>query len=187
MNYDFYADKIDKLEILEYIFDETDLRVFDLGSIPGERICEYTSANEINEKFDLENGGSNSLTFQLWTSRFKAQPVFRKIELNPKNSKEPTFRYSTDGWGLIQLYFGGIKNQELNRSHIGHFNEKGALKLEGINLVNGKVSNWDWKEIEVTSRKLKYQIHNRLTVKKLGSFGILNGADKLEKQGIKLR
>jgi hypothetical protein len=80
-----------------------------------------------------------------------------------------------------------LKNNELKHSHIGHFNEKGALKWEDTNNVNGLVSSWDWTEIQATSRKLKYQIHNKFATRKIGSFGVLSGADKLETQGIKLR
>ncbi|WP_294079919.1 hypothetical protein [Proteiniphilum sp. UBA5384] len=187
MDYDFFADKADKLEILEFIFKETDLLVYDSGSAYGQEICQYKTVDEIYSKFDLDNGGKFAVTFQLWTPRHKGKPLFRKIDLDPKYCNGHTFRYSTDGWGLIQLYFGGLKDNELNLSHIGHFNEKGALKWEDTNKVNGLVSLWDWAEIQATSRKLKSHIHNKLATRKIGSFGVLSGADKLEKQGIKLR
>jgi hypothetical protein len=123
------------------------------------------------------------VTFQLWTPRHKGQPVFRRIELDPKRCNGQTFRYSTDGWGLIQLYFGGLKNNLLSQSHIGHFTELGALKNEGVTTFNGKVSSWDWTEIQTTSRKLKYQIHNKLATRKIGSLGVLPGASRLELAG----
>lgn len=187
MTYDFFADKTDKLQILDYIFSETDLQVYDLGSLYGEEICNYKNVEDISSKFDLVNGDKFAVTFQLWTPRHKGQPIFRKIDLDPKRCNGHTFRYSTDGWGLIQLYFGGLKNNELNQSHIGHFTEAGALKNEGSTKFNGKVSLWDWTEIQATSLKLKYQIHNKLATRKIGSFGVLPGADKLEKEGIKFR
>jgi hypothetical protein len=143
MTYNFFADKTDKLIILDYIFSETDLRVFDLYSAIGEEICTYKSAEEIATKFDLENGDKFAVTFQLWAPRHRGKPAFRKIELDPKRCKGHTFRYSTDGWGMIQLYFGGMKNNLLHQSHIGHFNEKGAAKKEGTNNFNGNVRQWD--------------------------------------------
>jgi hypothetical protein len=187
MTYDFFADKADKLEILEFIFKDTDLHVYDLSSAYGQEICQYKTVDEVSSKFDLDNGDKFAVTFQLWSPRHKGKPLFRKIDLDPKRCNGHTFRYSTEGWGLIQLYFGGLKNNELKHSHIGHFNEKGALKWDETNNVNGLVSSWDWTEIQATSRKLKYQIHNKLATRKIGSFGVLSGADKLEKQGIKLR
>ena len=187
MNYDFFADKEDKLQILEYIFSKTDLQVYDLGSSYGQEICNYKSVEDISAKFDLTYGDKFAVTFQLWTPRHKGQPIFRKIDLDPKRCNGHTFRYSTDGWGLIQLYFGGLKNNELNQSHIGHFNEAGALKNESSTKFNGKVNSWDWKEIQISSRKLKYKIHNKLATKNIGNLGVLLGADKLEREGVKFR
>jgi hypothetical protein len=166
MNYNFFADKSDKLKILEFIFKETDLHIYDLYSRYEQEICEYRSVEEISSKFDLDKDEKIAVTFQLWSPRHKGKPLFRKIDLNPKHCEGHTFRYSTDGWGLIQLYFGGLKNDELYQSHLGHFNEKGALLRESIDSFNGQVSNWDWTEIQKTSRKLKYQIHNKIVISK---------------------
>ena len=186
MNYDFFADKADKLKVLDFIFKDTDLQVYDLGSPYGQEICQYKTVAEISSKFDLEIDQFGT-TFQLWTPRHGGEPIFRKVELDPKRCNGHTFRYATDGWGLIQLYFGGLKNNELRHSHIGHSSEKRALIWEDTNKSSGLVSSWDWKEIQVTSRKLKYQIHNKLATGKIGSFGVLSGANQLETQGIKLR
>ena len=186
MTYDFFADQSDKINLLDFLFRETDLKVFDLASPYGQEISEYKSTDEIVSKFDLENGGQSSATFQLWTQRFGGDILFRKVDLNPKHCGGHTFRYSTDGWGLIQLYFGGRKDNVLFHSHIGHFNEKGALKWESSNHFNGRVDKWNWKEVEQTSRKLKNQIHNKIGIRKIGSYGVLPGADKLSGDGIKL-
>jgi hypothetical protein len=187
MNYNFFADKIDKIAILDFIFNETDLQIYDLDSPYGQEICRYMSTSEITEKFDLTNGDKFAVTFNLWTPRHKGKILFRRIDLDPKRCNGHKFRYSTEGWGLIQLYFGGLKNDELYQSHIGHFNEKGALKGEGTNSFNGKTDQWDWTEIQKTSRNLKNRIHNHMTIRKIGSFGVLSGADNIEKRGIKLR
>ncbi len=186
MTYDFFATKADKINLLDFLFKETDLRVFDLASPYGQEISEYKNTEEIVAKFDLDSGGQSSLTFQLWTQRFGGDILFRKIDLSPKHCNGHTFRYSTDGWGLIQLYFGGQKDNVLFPSHIGHFNEKGALKWENSNRFNGRVDKWNWKEIEQTSRKLKNQIHSKIAVRKIGGYGILPGADKLSANEIKL-
>jgi hypothetical protein len=187
MTYDFYADPTDKLSVLDFIFNKTDLQVFDLASPKGQQICQYKSSEQIATKFDLSKGGKFAVTFQLWTPRHKGGPIFRKIDLDPKHCNGHTFRYSTDGWGMIQLYFGGLKDDILSLSHIGHFNQKSAAKWEEINAFNGSVNNWDWKEVQATSRKLKQYIHNKLAVERLGSIDVLLGASKLQEQGIELR
>lgn len=187
MTYNFFADRADKLEILKYIFEETDLQVFDLGSPFGQQICEYKTADEIASKFDLSAGDKFAVTFQLWSPRHKGNVLFRKIDLDPKRCDGHTFRYSTDGWGLIQLYFGGLKGNDLNQSYLGHFEQNEALKNEALRVCNGNVDAWDWPEIQATSKALKYQIHNKMATRRMGSFGVLSGADKLEKEGITFR
>ena len=195
MTYDFFAGETDKIEVLNFIFAETDLRIFDLSSPYGQKISEYKSPDEISSKLDLKARDKTAISFQMWSPGFKAEPIFERVDLNPRYCDGHTFRYTTQGWGLIQLSFGGTQAVEyvnispykyLALSHIGHFNQKGALRWEDINLINGKVNKWDWAEIEKTSRKLKYHIHNKLAVKKMGSRGILKGAEALQNEGFKL-
>jgi hypothetical protein len=184
MNYDFYASKADKLQLLEYLFKETDLRVFDLSSAPDEKVREYKSTEEIEHRFDLENGQQFAGTFQLWSPNFLGQIQFEKVVLNPMYCKGHTFRYTTSGWGLIQLYFGGLDKHGLHASHIGHNSEKRALGWESLTPALGPVQQWDWKAVNATSRKLRYLLHQKWAVNKKGSRGILAGAEKMRHQGI---
>lgn len=187
MHYNFFADKADKLKILDFVFKDTDLHVYDLASTFDQEICEYRNVEEISSKFDFENGNKFANTFQLWTPRHRGKPIFRRINLDTKRCNGSTFRYSTDGWGLIQLYFGGLENNELNQSHIGHFSEKEALKQEDTNQINGLVNSWDWEEIQKTSRTIKNQIQSEMAIRRIGKLSVLKGADKLENLGIVLK
>lgn len=192
MTYDFFADSSDKIEILNFIFNETDLQIFDLASVYEQEIARYRIIDDITSKFDLRKGGSPKITFQLWSPRFKAAPNFRKVILDPKFCNGHTYRFATEGWGLIQLYFGGVieinyggeLQTRLHKSHLGHFNHQGALAREDFNLEYGKVDQWDWMEIKKTSSQLKNYLHNKLAVKKKGTFGILKGAETLERSGV---
>lgn len=186
MNYDFFANANDKQSILDFVFKETNLRIFDLYSDYDQEITEYKNTQQILSKFDLQKENHLPALFSLWADNFGGEITYRRIELKPKYCDGHTFRFSTNGWGLIQLYFEQLKTDTLGYSHLGHFNQKGALGREGVNNFMGKADSWDWKIIEQASRKLKYHIHNKLAVRKVGSFGILPGADTLEKTGIKL-
>jgi hypothetical protein len=186
MTYDFFADAEDKIALLDYIFKETDLQVFDLASALGADIKEYNTVADITSCFDLKNNTPNGVHFQLWSPQFGGQIEFQRVNLNPDSRNGHTFRYNTRGWGLIQLYLQGINGNRLMASHIGHFNRAGALKWEAIHQDIGSVDSWDWKAIQKTSSHLKYLLHKRLSVKTIGSRGVLAGAEKLEKNGIKL-
>jgi len=187
MTYDFFADEEDKVALFNYIFDQTDLQVFDLASDYGQEIKKYESLADITSHFDLKNETKGGIHFLLWSPLFKGKVVHKRIELDPKRCNGYTFRYNTEGWGLIQLYLHGIDGNHLKYSHIGHFNRKGALKWEGINKGMGLVDDWDWKVIQKTSNQLKYLLHSKLSVKTKGSYGVLAGAEKLETNGIILR
>ena len=187
MSYSFFASIDDKVQILQFIFEQTDLQVFDSYSSYSKEICEYKSVEDITAKFDLVNGAEYAITFNLYSSQFGGTVLFKRLELNPRYCNGHTFRYSTEGWGLIQLHFGGVNKNGLNQSHIRHFNEKGALKNEPFQTKFGKVSGWNWEAINKTSRSLKYYIHNKLAIRKIGSMGVLTGADLLNKEGVLIR
>ncbi len=76
MAYDFFASVDDKINLLDFIFNETDLKVFDHYSPYGEKICEYKNATEIFTKFDLEQGGKFASTFELWSPIFEGNALW---------------------------------------------------------------------------------------------------------------
>jgi len=187
MNYNFYASQDDKLALLDYLFEKTDLHLYDSYSAYGEKVCEYNCLEEITNKFDLDGGGQSAAMFQLWSSAFSGGIHFEKINLNPAYCQGHTFRYRTSGRGLIQLYFGGRSSQGLHYSHLGHYSEKGAAAWESVSPSLSNASQWNWQVINSTSRKLKHLLHNKWAVGKRGSIGILPGAAALAQQGVLLQ
>jgi hypothetical protein len=189
MKYEFFAAASDKLELLDFIFKNTDLHIYDGNSQLGQEICEYTTVKEISSKFDLEH--KNFLNFQLvgkfilWSPRFKVKPIFFKHELDPKHCEGHTFRNAIGGWGLIQLDFGAIRphNNCLEISRIAHDTGKSELSKRAYS----SQGTWDWKEIHATSSKLKKHIENKMVIKKIGGYPALLGALELKKKGIKVR
>ncbi|MBO2011434.1 hypothetical protein [Hymenobacter negativus] len=186
MNYNFLATGIDKIQVFEFIFEHTDLQVFDLSSEFGQEACWYKKASEIAAKFDLENGGQFAITLQLWSPRFGGAVAFRRINLNPERCGGHTFRYATGGWGLIQLYLGGCQRNNLHHSNIGHFNERGALGRADDDKELAEVKRWNWKEIVSTPGRLRRQI-SKMAVRKFDGMDVLPGADALSKSGVALR
>lgn len=94
MNYNFFADRADKIKLLNLIFDETDLRLFDCYSGYGEPVSEYKTANEVSQRFDLEYGGQSAVTFHLWSPQFSSDILIEKIDLDPKHCKGIFFAIS---------------------------------------------------------------------------------------------
>jgi hypothetical protein len=184
MTYDFFATKTDKIQILDFILNDTDLEIFDSYSEYGKEVVRYKRLSELIEKFDLDQVDKFAM-FTCWSPRFGGKLLFTKIDLNPLYTQGHAYRYRTDGWGSLQLRFGGLKANILTASHIGHFSEKGVQNWEDTVTEKGKVIGWNWIELQKTSRKLKYQIHQKMSVRKIGSRGVLSAADELSKTGIK--
>jgi hypothetical protein len=181
MNYDFYADKNDAADVLNFIFSETDLILYQLDSVFGKEINHYKSTDQVMSAFNFTSWKEPSPSFQLWSPRFEGDLVIRKVDLDPKYCKGHTFRYSTEGWGLIQLYFGVQSNDKIQFSHLGHQSEKRALAWEDTCKNLGPVQKWNWTEVESAARKIKNHIHGKLAVRKEKGYGILKGADSLVK------
>jgi len=102
MTYDFFAGEKDKIALLTYVFENTDLQVFDLYSYYGTEITEYRTVADIVSRFNLK---SDSIYLQLWSPQFKGKIDFRSVELDPKRCKGHTFRYATGGWGLFSSIY----------------------------------------------------------------------------------
>ena len=85
MNYDFFANKQDKIEVLDFIFNATELQVFDLGSPYGKEINQYKSTTEIISHLELEKGRQSAVALNLWAPDFGGKILFRRVELNTKS------------------------------------------------------------------------------------------------------
>jgi len=184
MVYNFWADAGDTVSIFEWVFADG-LQVYDLTSNLGENVRGFKAVDDLAKSFDLSAERKSQLTFQLWSPRHGGKPIFRKVSLDPIYCDGHTFRYATEGYGMIQLYLGGIRRNSLARSTLSHMSERRATLFEVDRPSElGKASDWNWKEIQRTSRRLKYQIHERMAVEKIGGFGILAGAKSLFDRGM---
>ena len=190
MQTDFYGTIDDKKLILDFIFSETKYQVFDHYSEFGKELKRYFTTDEIFEKFDLENGGEYSVCFGLWNPLDGTKNIIRKVNLNPEKCNGHTFRFSSNGWGMQRLYFGGIKNEYLNQSTFMGFNEKGALAKDLFNPENEREANkLDWKLIRSDQRKLKNFIEKKIgtTNKIRGGTILINANRQIEANKIKIR
>ena len=148
-NLDFFGAHDDLANVLEFLFSRTDLAVFESYSSLGEELKQFHSIAGLEQHYHLgmdHYGNGSGVLLQLWSPSVMAEPDIRRITLNPRSCKGHTFRYCIEGGGLIQLYFGGIHEKCITKSHYGHFSEKGAR-------VRGRDHGVDWKAHAILSRK----------------------------------
>lgn len=105
-NCNFYAIDNDFVEILNFIFDEMECRVFESYSEYEKDLVEFSSAQEVVEHYQLtefSNTPKRSAILMLWPVKASENVKINRIELNPKKCQGATHRYRVDGWGLISL------------------------------------------------------------------------------------
>lgn len=179
-NCDFYAVRDDLISLLDFIYDETDCRVYESYSEYGKNLREFKSITELLKAFDLGQcrRQSDQILLQPYSPSAKGKFLVEKMNLNPAKCRGHTIRYSPGGWGLIQLYLGGIFEPEkkIVHSHLNHNSEKRALKWASTYPNYDKPEEWDWKSLNTTSRKIVHHITKKLSDKKEGSRSVLTKA-----------
>ena len=106
-NCDFYATPDDHEHLLHWLFEEGACKVFELSSDFEQPLREFSTTNEVLTQFDRTyRTGEKWHTVHLQLYVIGASPPFvpRRVQLNPENCNGATFRYSADGWGLVQKF-----------------------------------------------------------------------------------
>ena len=113
-----------------------------------------------------------------------AAPRFKPIRviLDPKACNGATFRYSAEGWGLVQLYLSTTDGTTLRDSHTNHNTLNRAAKWAGSHVSIDPPSAWDFAKITAFSSRLNRQIR-KAKVAKLKSRVVLPGGLKAWDQG----
>ncbi|WP_285474889.1 hypothetical protein [Actinoplanes sp. NBRC 101535] len=167
-NLDFYAADDDWPTVLRAAFDSNLFRIFEADSEPDQELREFQAC----EKIPAEPSGRHLMLFVVGSG---PGPTAKRIDFVPGVS-DAKFRYSCEGWGLIQLHYGGpFGDQELRWSHTNHNTEKRAAAWAPTLRRLDDPAAWDWKAVTSASGKLNRAIRS-LAVGKIGSHPVLPGA-----------
>ena len=174
-NCDFYALRDDAVAVLNYVYGETDCHVYEMASRPGEDLRQFNAVADLLAAFDLGHGRT-SVLLQLYSRSMKGSFRIKRIDFDPARVKGPAWRYDACGWGAIQLYFGGIHENQIHPSHTNHNSEQRAITWEPTSKGDlGAVASWDWEAVGRISSALNRRIA-RLGVSKHGSRPVLPAA-----------
>jgi hypothetical protein len=178
-NLDFYAVREDIKSVVEFLTHETDVRLFESYSEYGEELREFADFDDLCRVFDVgidRHGNGLAILLQLWSPSVMQSIDIRRIDLDPKKCDGHTYRYSIEGWGLIQLYLGGAHERSITSSHYGHNSQKRAEKWAHADGVN-------WDALKKLSNRIQYHIRQRLAVAKVPGRPILPAAYQLLQNG----
>ncbi|HET7083603.1 MAG TPA: hypothetical protein VFI23_02460 [Rhizomicrobium sp.] len=184
-NLDFYAASLDFQPVLDFIFNRSGCRVFESYSEFDAEIREFKSTNDLSQVYRIGEciGSSHSVYLQLVPPGADALYHIRRIVLKPSTGHK--YRYSIEGWGLIQLYLGGLGPSGLVLSHTNHNSEKRANLWAHTYPEIKSPEAWDWKQVVRTSSAVNRYIRTKLAVSFRSSHPVLPEAAKALAHGIK--
>ncbi|QLQ36550.1 hypothetical protein [Micromonospora robiginosa] len=165
-NLDFYAADDDWPAVLDAVFELGLFRVFESDSQRDCELREFSTAAEVA----AAPGGRHLALYVVGSG---AAPMVRRLDLPASVPGSPTFRYRCEGWGLVQLYYGGpVGVQELRWSHTNHNSEKRAAAWATAVPRLGDPAAWNWAAVTSASGKLN-RVARRMAVSKIGSHPVL--------------
>lgn len=177
---DFFAVREDHKEILDYVFDQTDARCFELYSEFDQDLREFRSFDELAAAYDVGIDTRGSVLLALWSPSVMDKLEIKKIEMTPKRADGHKFRSSIEGFGVVALYLGGVRDKAIVKSEYGHNSPERARKW-------GYKSGVDWEALKKLSNKIQYQIRRRMAVANLPGRPIMPAAFDLVKAGYTLK
>ena len=169
-NCNFYALPDDWLDVVRFIFSNDGWILYELAS---ELDCEVRAFRSAIEVEALLQPTREHYNFMLYSPDMGGRVEFRRITLNPDAVPGKTFRYSTEGAGLILFYVAQPHEGRLRVSHTNHISKQGAEKWS---LARSDTDpDWNWPHVTSMSNRLNRHIRS-LAVAKHGSQPILAGA-----------
>jgi hypothetical protein len=172
---DFYGTKEDIVELLDFMFDISKMKLFEARSIIDGEIREFVSGKDLLDSDHIEDNHGRISVVGWWTS-VTDKPFIKKRKLNPNVGN---FRYTAEGVGTFRIHQGELMDlaeNSMNRSTLIHWNEAGA-KERAYDLED-EVEEINWKEFRRLSGIVHRHVRNKMYIAQLNKAPILSGAFK---------
>ncbi len=187
-NCDFFAMGDDHRLVLDYLFEQMPGEVFELSSALDSELRKFESVDHLAGCYGIDDWAdpSNpSLQLQLHAAEAGGRVNLSRIDFDPEKFDGGKFRYSCEGWGLVQLYLENPLRGVLRPSHSNHNSEKRASRWAGTSDDQlGDPAEWNWKAVTAFSAKLNRFIR-KTAVEKDGSKAVLPAASGFSRRGYK--
>jgi hypothetical protein len=180
-NCDFYALQEDGLAVLDFVLTQTESQVYESYSNPGTELRRFNSVGELALAFRPGVGGP-SLLLSLYDPQMGGTVSIRRIELTPEEFSATPWRFTAEGWGLIQLSLRGLHEGQIFPSHTNHNTEKRALAWQSTHPELGEPASWNWRVVTSLSRRINRFVH-RLAPHNSGSRPVLPAAAACVRSG----
>lgn len=187
-NCNFYATPDDHEGLLTWLLADGACDIYELASDVGQPLKRFRSAAEVRAQFERRYpGGGQWRAVHLQLYVLGAGPPFipTRVAFEADADDDATFRDEAEGWGLVQLYLGGLSGggTRLEDSRTNHNTLKRAETWSDTLPELGEVAAWDFAKITAFSSRLNREIRKR-AVAKIGSRVLLPGALELWNAGV---
>ena len=169
---DFFALKSDIERVLEFVFNQTDCRVYEAYSRPGHKLREFTNLDHIVESDFLE-ANHNRYFVRLLSRSVGIDPVITECTL----AKTGEVRQEVYSPGIFQIVEGqrlDNQNDALSWSTFSHWSEAGAKQRGAYS--DELIEAIDWKAMRRVSGQIQRHIKIKLAVAKIRTRPILPAA-----------
>jgi hypothetical protein len=185
-NCDFYACGEDHRLILEFLIADGQCDLWELYSDPGEECQKFESLDDFSAKFGFRDWNSINTTIHLnlYPHNAGGRLSFRRIDLKSVPAPEKAFRFSAEGWGMVQLYLEPPRKGILQQSHTNHNSETRAKTWHSTIPDMGDPVEWNWSAVNSFSRRLNSFVR-KSAVDKVKSQVVLPCAHSMRATGLK--
>lgn len=149
-NCDFYALPADLAALFGFIFEQPGWQLWELTSSGEQPLRLFATMGELRASFPSVIEATAAHHFHLYAPEMGGSVTHRRIELR----RGATFRYASEGWGLIQLYTGALRDAHLSACHTNHNSERRALTWAVHSPTLAPPSAWNWSAVARISGRL---------------------------------
>jgi hypothetical protein len=181
----FYATRDDLHELLEFVYSQTDSRVFEAYSRINHEAREFRSLDDLRQQ-DPAAASHGKLHLRLCSPSVTTGPTFSRFEL--KAEVGGGYRVSVEDPSIIRIVEGGIRKDiaqaPLYWTEIASWNEAGARQRSLYS--KAELDRIDWRELARLSNRIWRFIKDKLGVASLGPRPILRHTFSAMECGLKL-
>lgn len=173
---DFFALDEDFYSLMQFVFVETDMIIFEAYSRIDREIRQIMSVEHLRDIADERRAGGFLL--RGWFPEATDTPSFRTYRLNPEVGKHRT---SVEGAGVVQFSQGVIDLGYLKFSSFSHWNEAGAIQRGVLG-----AENVNWAALRRHSGRVHRHVRHKLSVAKASTASVLPQAFSAVGDGLSL-
>jgi len=140
-------------EVIDAVFAQGNPVVYESYSEPEEELRSFDSSLPLEAEIEMRAPAERrTLLYSIYYPEAKGLVKKTRVQLIPEKNGGKHFRFSVDGWGLIQLQLTFGESEVSCRVAVN--SEKRALTWFDTYPDHGDPRLWDWKLIEKHARRI---------------------------------